>query len=121
VENLTAAEAEVKQGNPKSFVAIDAEFHEILARACGNKRFLELCQMLRRHMLRYRIESIFCKENVFRAIKGHRVIVACIKRKNEDGIDMAIRRHLDQSKRDIQRYAFGEDQEMDNPLRGKNA
>ena len=120
-KNLAVAEAEVKQGNPKSFVERDAEFHEILARASGSKRLLELCQMLRRHMLRYRIESIFRKENVIRAIKGHKAIVACIKRKDEDGVERAIRRHLDQSKRDIQRYAFGEDQEMDAPSRGRNA
>lgn len=112
-ENLALAEAEVKQGNPKSFVELDAEFHEILARASGSKRLLELCQMLRRHMLRYRIESIFSEENVLRAIKGHKAIVACIKRKDEDGIEMAIKRHLEQSKRDIHRYAFGRGQERD--------
>ena len=120
-ENLAVAEADVKQANPKSFVELDAEFHEILARASGSKRLLELCQMLRRHMLRYRIESIFREENVLRAIKGHKAIVACLKRKDEDGIEMAIKKHLEQSKRDIQRYAFGKGQERDTISRGKNA
>lgn len=119
--NLAVAEAEAKQGTPKSFVELDAEFHETLARASGSRRLLELCQMLRRHMLRYRIESIFHEENVLRAIKGHRAIVACIKRKDKDGIEMAIRKHLEQSKRDIQRYAFEEGQERDVISRGRNA
>lgn len=111
--NVAASEAEVRKGNPKSFVELDAEFHEILARASGSERLLELCQVLRRHMLRYRIESIFRKENVLRAIKGHKAILACVKRKDEDGIEMAIKRHLDESKRDIRRYAFPKDQESD--------
>jgi len=105
-ENLMVSEAEARKGNPKSFVELDAEFHEILARASGSKRLLELCQLLRRHMLRYRIESIFCEENVVRAIKGHKAIVACLKRKDENGVELAIRQHLEQSKRDIRRFAF---------------
>ncbi len=112
-ENLSISEAEVEQGNPRSFVEFDAEFHEILARASGSERLLELCQMLRRHMLRYRIESIFRKENVLRAIEGHKTIVAYIKRKEEDGVEMAIKQHLEQSKRDIQRYAFDEQLEKE--------
>ena len=112
-ENLSISEAEVEQGNPRSFVEFDAEFHEILARASGSERLLELCQMLRRHMLRYRIESIFRKENVLRAIEGHKTIVAYIKRKEEDGVEMAIKQHLEQSKRDIQRYAFDEQHETE--------
>jgi DNA-binding GntR family transcriptional regulator len=54
-KNLSVSEAEVKKGNPRSFVELDAEFHEIVARASGSERLLELCQTLRRHMLRYRI------------------------------------------------------------------
>jgi len=105
-KNVAASEVEVRQGTPKSFVELDAEFHEILARASGSERLLELCQVLRRHMLRYRIESISREENVLRAIEGHKAILACIKRKHEDGIEMAINKHLEQSKRDIRRYAF---------------
>jgi len=58
---------------------------------------------------------------VLRAIKGHKAIVACLKRKDEDGIEMAIKKHLEQSKRDIQRYAFGKAQERDTISRGRNA
>ena len=117
-DNLCLSEAEVNQGNPRSFVEFDAEFHEILSRASGSARLLELCQMLRRHMLRYRIESIFRKENVLRALKGHKRIVDCIKRKDQAGVEMAIKQHLDQSKRDIQLYAFDEQLEKENVSRG---
>ena len=97
---------EVQTGNPKAFVELDGEFHEILARAGGSERLLELCRMLRRHMLRYRIESIFSEENVRRAIQGHRRIFESVVQRDEKGIDRAVRDHLDQVKRDVRRYAF---------------
>ncbi len=108
-KNVRLSEDEVREGNPRAFVELDAEFHEILARASGSKRLLELCQMLRRHMLRYRIESIFSEENVLRAIRGHKRIMDCIKRKDIQNVGEAIRAHLEQSKKDIRRYAFGID------------
>jgi len=107
-DNLAAAEADLKSGNPKSFVEHDAEFHEILVRASGSERLLEICQLLRRHMLRYRIESLYLAQSVMLAIKDHRRIVACIKAKDEQGIDSAIRDHLEFVKSSVQRYAFEE-------------
>lgn len=61
-------------------------------------------------MLRYRIEGLYVPETALRAIRGHRRIVDCIRRKNYEGIELAIREHWEQSKRDIQRYAFEEKQ-----------
>lgn len=107
-ENIVVAESEIRGGDPRSFVERDAEFHEILVRASGSKRLLELCQLLRRHMLRYRIEALYLPETGLRAIVGHRRILDCMREKDEKGIKPAIREHLEQSKREIQRYAFGE-------------
>ena len=119
-ENLAVAEVEVKKGNPKSFVEYDAEFHVILVRASGSERLFELCQLLRRHMLRYRIESLYLAETALRAIAGHRRILGCIRSKDEGGVEAAIRAHLEQSKRDIHRYAFLEGREKDIALGSKN-
>lgn len=121
-KNIAVAEAEVKGGNPRSFVELDAEFHEILVRASGSKRLLELCQLLRCHMLRYRIESLYLPESALRAIRGHRRILDCIKRKDDEGIDGTIRDHLEKSKKDIQHYAFSKNHGEDKILsREKNA
>ena len=105
--NIDAAEAEIQAGRPELFVERDAEFHEMLVRASGSQRLLELCQMLRRHMLRYRIESLYIAEAGLRAVDGHRRILACLEAKDDVGVAAAIRDHLEQSKRDIQRFAFG--------------
>ena len=110
-KNLSVSEEEARQGNARSFIELDAEFHEIVARASGSERLLELCQMLRRHMLRYRIESIFNAENVIQAIAGHRRIFECIAKKDEACIEQAVKDHLETAKQDVLRYAFGEDQQ----------
>lgn len=103
-ENLALSEKEVKAGNPRAFVERDAEFHEILARASGSSRLFELCQLLRRHMLRYRVESLYLGETAMQAMVGHRRILECLKQKDRDGIEAAIRDHLAFAKGSIQSH-----------------
>jgi len=104
--SIDTAEAEIQAGHPECFAERDAEFHEMLVNASGSRRLLELCQMLRRHMLRYRVESLYVSESGLRAVSGHRRVLECLERKDEMGIEAAIRDHLEQSKRDIRRFAF---------------
>jgi DNA-binding GntR family transcriptional regulator len=89
-------------------IDLDARFHEIIARFSGSKRLLELAQTLRRHMLRYRIQSIYSVDNVLRAINGHKGILRAIEKRNFEEVNKAIRHHMEQSKSDILRYAFKE-------------
>lgn len=107
-ENLTISESEAREGDPKSFAERDAEFHDILVRASGSSRLVELCEQLRRHMLRYRIESLYLRETALRAIVGHRRIVECLKRKDMDGIASAVGEHLDFARDSVHRHAFRE-------------
>jgi DNA-binding GntR family transcriptional regulator len=119
--NLKVAEHEVRSGNPKAFVHRDAEFHEILAHASRSERLLELCQLLRKHMLRYRIESLYLPETALRAIQGHRRILEALKASDESGLEEAMRNHLEQSKIDTRRYAFGKTEEHGAISRNENA
>jgi DNA-binding GntR family transcriptional regulator len=106
--NISISEEKAAQENPKPFVELDAQFHEIIARLSGSKRLQDLGQTLRRHMLRYRIQSIYVMDNVSRAIQGHRGILEAIKKSNIEEVNRAIKYHLEQSKKDILRYAFKE-------------
>ncbi len=106
--NIRIAEEKVSKGDVKSFVELDAQFHEIIARHSGSQRLLELSQTLRRHMLRYRIQSIYSADNVLRAIEGHKKILRAIEQINLEEVRQAIGYHLNQSKSDILRYAFKE-------------
>lgn len=101
-ENIAASKREVQDGDPRSFVDRDAEFHEILARASGSTRLLELCQLLRRHMLRYRVESLYLGETALEAIDGHTRIFECLRDKDKKGIEQAVRDHLEFAKKSIQ-------------------
>lgn len=105
-KNIAAAQIEVEKGNIKAFVELDSQFHEIISKHSGSERLLELTQTLRRHMLRYRAQSIFLKDVVIRAIDGHKGILDAIEAGNIDNVNEAITRHLEQSKQDTLRYAF---------------
>ncbi len=111
--NISLAEEKVRSGDIKSFVDLDAQFHEIISRLSGSKRLLEFGQTLRRHMLRYRIQSIYVKDNVLRAIRGHQGILRAIKKGDLKEVNQAIKKHLEQSKRDILRYAFKESKDLE--------
>jgi DNA-binding GntR family transcriptional regulator len=112
-KNIAVSEAKVGQGAARAFIELDAQFHEIIARLSGSTRLFELAQSLRHHMLRYRIQSIYATDNVFRAIEGHKNILAAIEKGNRDEIGLAIRTHLEQSKKDILHYAFKEEEQAE--------
>ncbi len=105
-KNITLAEERVSRGDIAAFAELDAQFHEIIAGLSGSQRLLELAQTLRRHMLRYRIQSIYLPGTALRAIDGHKGILKAIEHGNPEGIFRAIQGHLDQSKKDSVRYAF---------------
>jgi DNA-binding GntR family transcriptional regulator len=107
-KNISMSEERVSKGNAKAFVDMDAQFHEIISKCSGSQRLLELAQTLRRHMLRYRIQSIYSFDNVLRAIDGHKGILRAIEKKNLEEVSKAIRHHMEQSKRDVLQYAFKE-------------
>jgi len=107
-KNVAVSEEKVSGGDVMAFVELDSQFHEIIARFSGSQRLLELAQTLRRHMLRYRIHSIYSPDNVLRAIDGHKGILRAIEKTDSGDVKQAIEHHLNQSKKDILRYAFKE-------------
>jgi DNA-binding GntR family transcriptional regulator len=107
-KNISLSDEKVSKGDVKAFVDMDAQFHEIISKFSGSKRLRELAQTLRRHMLRYRIQSIYSVDNVLRAIDGHKGILRAIGKRNLEEVNRAIQHHMEQSKRDILRYAFKE-------------
>jgi DNA-binding GntR family transcriptional regulator len=104
--NIELCEKKLKKNDIKSFVDLDAKFHETIAKLSGSERLLELARTLRRHMLRYRIQSIYVKDNVERAITGHKKILSAIEDGSENKIEEALTAHIDTSREDILRYAF---------------
>jgi DNA-binding GntR family transcriptional regulator len=56
--NLARSQALIDQGSLEQFPELDAQFHEIVARASRSRRLLDLIQSLRSDMLRYRARSL---------------------------------------------------------------
>jgi GntR family transcriptional regulator, rspAB operon transcriptional repressor len=108
-KNIASAEKEVAKGNVTTFIELDGQFHEIIAKLSGSERLLELAHTLRRHMLRYRSQSIFLKDVVLRAIEGHRRILEAIESGDAQKVNVAMSFHLERSKKDTLRYVFGEE------------
>jgi DNA-binding GntR family transcriptional regulator len=107
-KNISISDSKVSKGDAKAFIDLDARFHEIIARHSGSRRLLEMAQTLRRHMLRYRIQSIYSVDNVLRAIDGHKEIMRAIEKHDLEEVTQAIRNHMEQVKKDVLRYAFKE-------------
>ena len=105
-KNISISEHKVAKGDLGTFVDMDAQFHEIISKFSGSRRLLELAQTLRRHMLRYRIQSIYSVDNVLRAIEGHKGILRAMEKRNFEEVNKAIRYHMEQVKKDVLRYAF---------------
>ena len=106
-ENLGTCEAKYRSGDTEGFVDLDAQFHEILARASGSQRLVTLIQSLRADMIRYRIQSLHRAESISIALAGHRRILQCIKDRDKAAVEKAILEHLEDSKRSIHFYSFG--------------
>ncbi len=104
--NLKQAEADVKGGDPRRFIERDVDYHEIIVRASGSQRLIEICQTLRRHMLLYRIETIYDPDMVLSVIEDHRRILGRIRARDIAGTSQAISDHLDHVKQVITNYVF---------------
>ncbi len=104
--NLNNSEMMIKSEDMSSFIDLDAEFHELLARASGSQRLLKLILAHRNDMLRYRIKSLHRTDTASIAVSGHRRIFECLVEKDETGVKSAIKDHIEQAKEYIQLYAF---------------
>lgn len=116
--NIAASEKAIAHNDVRTFMDLDGQFHETIAKLSGSERLLEFAQALRRHMLRYRAQTIYLsvslndnasRDHAFGAIQGHKRIFEAIKTPdNIPEVNEAIRCHLEQSKQDILSYALRE-------------
>jgi len=109
-ENVSRSEALLAAGDVKFFIEMDAQFHEIISKTADSKQLTEMTQSIRRHMLRYRIHSIYTTENVQRAISGHRKVFEAIADGNTQKAQDALNAHIEQSRKDILFYGFKSEQ-----------
>ena len=103
---LIKTEAAAKQDRLVSFLQYDTEFDEIIVRASGMKTLLDIWATLRHRLKLYKMGAQDSLDSRLRSIKGHRRILECLKAKDQDDVEKAIREHLEDSKQDIKRIRF---------------
>lgn len=107
-KNISASDDKIRKGDLKAFIELDSRFHETISRLSGSTHLLEITQLMRRHMLRYRIESFDHADIALRSLEGHKRIFRAIEKADLEEIGVAIRYHLDRSLRDILKLALAE-------------
>lgn len=105
-ENLSRCEQLLAAGDLKSFVEMDARFHDLISRTADSSRLMEMTNSIRRYMLRYRIQSIYTEDNVRRAIAGHRALLKAVEDGDKKAAQRALAAHIKQSKKDILYFGF---------------
>lgn len=103
-KNIAKTKAALQKGSPQLFLNYDEEFHEILVNAAGSRFLSEICQKLRRLMLRYRSESFKTEQSERLVLHGHARILECLTNKNVTGLESELADHLNKARLDIREH-----------------
>jgi DNA-binding GntR family transcriptional regulator len=99
--SLKNSEESVKRGVKDQMIGFDTEFHEILCGASRNQRLIQFGQMLRDHLLKYRIFGLRVSEMARDAVSEHMQIFKALQSKDQQELEHSISRHLENSKQNI--------------------
>ncbi|CCF20780.1 Uncharacterized HTH-type transcriptional regulator ydfH [Pseudorhizobium banfieldiae] len=93
--NLSAQEEVLEGPEPQKFLALDEQFHRLLAEAAGQRQSWEILQPLKTQMdrMRYLNARHFPRDQL---LQQHKQIVDAISSHNSDAAEMAMRAHLRQ-------------------------
>lgn len=94
-------ETAVKTRDVKKIAQADVELHDIIVKATGNQRLVQLINNLSEQMYRYRFEYIKDTSQHQRLIEEHRVIYESILKKDRETASQAARVHIDNQKKAI--------------------
>ncbi len=94
-EAAEAFKKAVRDGDLTEVARADVAFHDRITASSGNRRLIQLVNNLAERMYRYRMEYIRNAENHENLIKEHDKILACIKKRDAQKAEEAIRDHVD--------------------------
>lgn len=102
LENLGLAcdsfEAAVQTADTKKIAQADVSLHDIIVRATGNQRLIQLVNNLSEQMYRYRFEYIKDSSQHETLVAEHRIIYQSIVEKDKKTAAEAARTHIDNQK-----------------------
>ena len=94
-------EVAVKSGELLIIADADVNFHDIIYKATGNKRLIQIINNLREQIYRYRLEYIKNEKARSEMIEEHNRIIAFISEKDREGAKKAMRQHIANQETDI--------------------
>lgn len=94
-------EAVVKTGDVKKIAQADVALHDIIVRATGNQRLVQLVNNLSEQMYRYRFEYIKDSSQHERLVEEHRIIYQSIVQKDKKTASQAAKTHIDNQEKSI--------------------
>jgi len=103
-KNLEKTDQILKNGSTRKMIDLDSEFHEILCRASRSRRVYQISQLLREHMLKFRMTCLHLPEIARKARDGHHEIFEAIQSKDSRRLSQALRSHMGETKKDIVEY-----------------
>ena len=96
-------EQSVKDGDVQRIAQADVALHDIIVRATGNQRLIQLVNNLSEQMYRYRFEYIKDGAQHQTLIEEHRIIYQSIVGKDRETAAAAAKTHIDNQKKAIMR------------------
>ena len=94
-------ELETKRGNANQVAQADVELHDIILKASGNERLMQMISKLSQQMSRYRLEYVKDEANYKRLIAEHRVIYEAIRDRDRQTGAEAIKNHIDNQEKAV--------------------
>lgn len=98
----------------------DVELHDIIVRATGNQRLIQLINNLSEQMYRYRFEYIKDENRHDNLIEEHRMIYESIARRDKEKAAEAARLHIDNQEKSIIRQIHLEQEQPQNTKKKKS-
>lgn len=91
---LDRAEELLAQGDYMETLMCNTRFHEVLTKACPNKRLVQFLEQARSLLLLYRANSLIFSEQNLEIFREHREILKAVTERNVEKAVVAIETHL---------------------------
>ncbi len=105
-------EKAVKTGDVTTIAAADVALHDIIVKATGNQRLIQLINNLSEQMYRYRFEYIKDESRHDNLVEEHRMIYESIVNKDKEKATMAAKLHIDNQEASIIRQIHMEQEQQ---------
>ena len=102
-ENIDAFKHSIDAKATSDIASVDVTFHDIIYKATGNNRLIQILNNISEQMYRYRFEYIKNKESWNRLVEEHMNIYEAIKNRDKDLAIKSILLHIDNQERDIRK------------------